>query len=264
MHKLNLPTISVVIAARDASHYLSAALTSLVEQAVPVDQVVVYDDGSSDDTAAIAETFSDQLPGLKVIRGGETVGISTARNRANAAATSDYIAVLDADDLFGPETIRCYLEFLSENPGTDLLYADTRVFEDKLQRRGKARRYPQFSNARQAIRRTLGSPLIPFKHSSMVYRRSAIQELGGYDESLPIKVDVDLFLRFHRDGKKVTKLHRTTSFHRKHSRQISTRRMRGIKAYARLLNTYEPHLLVRGILYSTRIPSELLKMLVRG
>jgi GT2 family glycosyltransferase len=98
----------------------------------------------------------------------------------------------------------------------------------------------------------------------MVYRRSAIEELGGYDESLPIKVDVDLFLRFHRYGKRVAKLHRTTSFHRKHSGQVSTRRLRGIKAYARLLRTYEPDPFVRGLLYSTRIPSELLKMLVRG
>ena len=258
------PTISVAIAARNASDYLGAALKSLVDQAMPVDQVVVYDDGSSDDTAAIAESFSGQLPELKVIRGEETVGISAARNRANAAANSDYIAVLDADDLFGPETIRCYVDYLSENPDTDLLYADTRVFEDRLDRRGKARRYPQFRSARQAIRRTLGSPLIPFKHSSMVYRREAIEKLGGYDESLPIKVDVDLFLRFHQQGMKVAKLHRTTSYHRKHSCQISTRRIRGIKAYIRLLNTYEPDPLVRGMLYSTRIPSELLKMLVRG
>lgn len=258
------PTISVVIAARNASAFIAATLKSLVDQAVPVDQVVVYDDGSSDDTADIAESFSGQLPELTVIRGGTTVGISSARNRANAAANSDYIAVLDADDLFGPEAIRCYVDFLAENPATDLLYADTRVFEDKMNKPGKARRYPQFSSARQAIRRTLGSPLIPFKHSSMVYRRAAIEELGGYDETLPIKVDVDLFLRFHQRGKNVAKLHRTTSYHRKHAHQISTRRMRGIKAYARLLNAYEPHLLVRGFLYSTRIPSELLKMLVRG
>lgn len=264
MRDSSKPTICVVIAARDASDYIGATLSSLIAQSVPVDQVVVYDDGSTDDTADIAEQFVGKLPRLTVLRGGDSLGISAARNRANSASTCDYIAVLDADDLYGPETIRCYVDFLTDNPDTDLLYADTRVFQDKMDKRGKARRYPQFRSARQAIRRTLGSPLIPFKHSSMVYRRSTMTELGGYDESLPIKVDVDLFLRFHTQNKKVAKLHRTTSFHRKHARQISTRRMRGIKAYARLLRTYEPDLLVRGILFSTRIPSEFLKMLVRG
>jgi glycosyltransferase involved in cell wall biosynthesis len=148
MRDLPSPSISVVIAARDASVYLGATLMSLVEQSVPADQVVVYDDGSSDATAEIAERFVDRLPGLTVIRGGESVGISAARNRANAAATSDYIAVLDADDLFGPETIATYSEFLAKRPDTDLAYADTRVYDEGLSGRGKARRYPQFSFAR--------------------------------------------------------------------------------------------------------------------
>ncbi len=261
----NEPTVAVVIAARDASEFIGATLDSLVGQSSKPDQVIVFDDGSTDGTAALARTFGDRLKNLTVIENRDSIGISAARNRANAAVTSDYIAVLDADDLFGPETIQQYSSFLRKSPDTDLLYADTRVFHantDSAQ--GKRRSYPIFRSHRAAIRRTLGSPLVPFKHSSMVYRRAAMEELGGYDETLPIKVDVDLFLRFNSRGMNVEKLNETTSFHRKHDRQISTDRLRGIRAYRRLLKTYEPDPLVRSLLYSTRIPSEFLKLLLRG
>jgi len=261
----NEPTVAVVIAARDASEFIEATLNSLVGQSRKPDQVIVFDDGSTDGTASLARTFGDRLKNLTVIENRESIGISAARNRANAAATTDYIAVLDADDFFGPDTIQQYSCFLCENTDTDLLYADTCVFHAGTDStRGKHRSYPIFSSRRAAIRRTLGSPLVPFKHSSMVYRRAAMEELGGYDETLPIKVDVDMFLRFNARGMNVTKLNETTSFHRKHARQISTDRLRGIRAYQRLLKTYEPDLLVRSLLYSTRIPSELLKMLLRG
>ena len=91
-----------------------------------------------------------------------------------------------------------------------------------------------------------------------------MEAVGGYDETLPIKVDVDLFIRFFKLGMNVEKLNRTTSCHRKHSRQISTKRITGIKAYARLLRAYEPDPFVRGFLFSVRVPSELLKLLIRG
>ena len=103
MRDSSKPTICVVIAARDASEYIGATLSSLIAQSVPVDQVVVYDDGSIDDTAEIAEQFVGKLPRLTVLRGGDSLGISAARNRANSASTCDYIAVLDADDLYGPD-----------------------------------------------------------------------------------------------------------------------------------------------------------------
>ena len=259
------PTIAVAIAARDASRYIGATLESLVAQTELPDQVIVVDDGSTDDTAAISKSYQDRLPNLYVIENSESVGISAARNQANEAATTDYIAVLDADDLFAIDTIEKYVEFVKANPATDLLYAGTQVFQEGSDSSmGKRRSYPIFNSHRAAIRRTLGSPLVPFKHSSMAYRRSAIEELGGYDETLPIKVDVDLFLRFHAHNMRVEKLNETTSFHRKHDRQISTDRLRGLKAYQRLMKTYESDPLVRGILYTTRIPAELLKLLVKG
>lgn len=263
MRELSAPTLAVVIAARDAGNFLGATLDSIAAQSRPPGEVVIYDDGSTDHTAEIARTRAGRIAGLKIIKGAGPVGISAARNRANATVTSDYIAVLDADDLFAPDAVENYLAFLTVHPETDLLYADTRVCDADM-RHGKTRRYPRFGSAREAIRRTLGSPLIPFKHSSIVYRTGAVRAVGGYDETLPIKVDVDLFLRFHARGLRIAKLDRTTSHHRKHRGQISTRRFRGIQAYCHLLRTYESDPFVRGALMAARVPSEFLKMLLRG
>ncbi|MEX2578881.1 MAG: glycosyltransferase [Verrucomicrobiales bacterium] len=257
------PTIAVVVAGRNAADWVGHMLESLAVQTVPPDEVVFYDDASTDGTRAVVEGFRDRLPALTILGGDEPVGIAAARNRGNAAATSDCIAVLDADDFFAPDAIRHYHECLAEHPEADLLYADTVVFhEDPAQ--GRERRYPALLSGRPAVRRTLASPLLPLKHSSVLYSRRAMAALGGYDESYPIKVDVELFLRFLARGRTVVKLDRVTSYHRKHRSQISTRRLDGLVAYRRLLRAYEPNPLVRLMLRSIREPSEFLKYLLRG
>lgn len=259
----SIPKIAVAIAARDASKFIGDTLDSLVRQTVKPYEVIVYDDGSIDGTASIAQQYRSMLENLKVVEGGNPVGISKARNRANAVVQSDFIAVLDADDTYLPDAIQQYSNFLAENPGVDLIYADTQVFDEKMQN-GMPRRYPGFRSDRDAIRKTLGSALIPFKHSSMIYRRKSFEEIGGYDELLPIKVDVDLFLRFYANQKRVLKLDCTTSCHRKHGRQVSAKRLQGMKIYRQLIRVYEPDPLMRWVLMATRMPFEFAKLLVRG
>ena len=263
MRDLTTPSIAVVIAARDAENFIAETLESLVLQSSPPSEVIVYDDGSRDATMEVAKGYRGRLPGLQVLRGEQSLGISAARNRANAVSSSDYLAVLDADDIFPRHTIHRYENFLAEHPETDLLYADTVVCDEELIR-GRERRYPEFATPRDAIRRTLGSPLVPFKHSSMVFRRKALEALGGYDEGLRLKVDFELFLRFLADGRNVAKYNAVASLHRKHQRQVSVDRIGGLGIYQRLIKSYEPNLLVRGFLYSTRFSSEILKLLLKG
>lgn len=253
------PTISVVIAAREAEAHVAECLESLLRQTRVPDQIIFYDDGSADGTVTVARRFLPILHGLEIIEGRTPLGIAAARNKANQGAFGDYIAVLDADDIFAPDAIEAYANRLTERNDIDLLYADTVVFTGSPEE-GRSRTYPSFASPADAISQTLSLPIIPFKHSSMVYRRRAMMEAGGYDESLPIKIDVELFLRFHKSGRNVEKLDHQTSFHRKHHRQISTKRISGIRAYAGLISSYVPNRLKRGALIAYRIPSELAKM----
>ncbi|WP_418276171.1 glycosyltransferase family 2 protein [Isoptericola jiangsuensis] len=98
------PRFTVVVPAKDAGEFLADALTSLTRQVDDPDdlQVVVVDDGSSDDTAQVAGRFTSSLRHLDVITNPEAVGLASARNQGLGIARGRWIAYLDADDWMAP------------------------------------------------------------------------------------------------------------------------------------------------------------------
>ena len=116
MTSLSPSRISVVIPAYNQEAYICDALASLARQKLGKWEleVLVVDDASTDETAALVEGFYDQLPGLKLIRQPENSGVSAARNAGLAAATGEYFTFLDPDDWFAPEHIAALAESLSE------------------------------------------------------------------------------------------------------------------------------------------------------
>lgn len=257
-----VPRIAIAIIARNAEDFLAECLESIATQTDLPDEVIVYDDGSEDSTSTVAREFEDRIPNLVVLGDSKPAGLAAARNRANAAATADYIAVLDADDLFEEGAIRSYREFVRAHPGIDLVYADTLTFASDPGSNRRLR-YPRFRSREAGMRAALAAPRLPFKHSSLLYRRAALEELGGYDESYRLKIDIELFLRFLAAERSFAKLDAPVSFHRRHRGQVSTRRIEGLKAYARLVRAYEPRLLLRGPLFAIRSAAELAKLLLR-
>jgi len=108
----NAHTISSVIPAFNSGHTLRRAIESVLKQTRPADEIIVVDDGSSDDTAEQAAKFSDQI---RLIR-QPNAGASVARNTGIAAATGDWIAFLDADDEWLPDKLKQQVEHLHRNP----------------------------------------------------------------------------------------------------------------------------------------------------
>lgn len=101
---MSTPTVSVILPGKDAEAYVADALTSLTRQLPDAAalEVIMIDDGSTDDTSAVAMSFADRLPGLQVVRNPEAVGLASARNQGLARATGRYVAYLDADDWLVP------------------------------------------------------------------------------------------------------------------------------------------------------------------
>jgi hypothetical protein len=95
------PTISVIIPCHNAAAFIADALRSVLAQTVPALEVLVIDDGSTDDSAKRAEAFG---PPVRVMR-QENRGVSAARNRGLDAARGDWVAFLDADDLWLPNKL---------------------------------------------------------------------------------------------------------------------------------------------------------------
>ena len=104
-------TISAVIPAYNCEKYISRSIDSVLNQTHPVDEIVVVDDGSTDDTAKAIGGYGDKVRYIHQ----QNAGVSASRNAGVEAARGDWIAFLDADDEWSPERIQSQVELLRDN-----------------------------------------------------------------------------------------------------------------------------------------------------
>jgi len=107
----SLPLISVIIAAYNADSYIGASVQSVLRQSHPRLEVIVIDDGSKDATAEIVRAFARQDERVVLLTGHANEGVSAARNRGLTCARGDWVAILDADDLFHENRLELLLTF---------------------------------------------------------------------------------------------------------------------------------------------------------
>ncbi len=167
--------VSVIIPAYNAAATLCAAIESALSQEPAPLEVIVVDDGSTDDTAAVAAAYP-----CHVIT-QQNAGPSAARNRGVSQASGDYFAFLDADDRFLPGKIAAQLEALSAHPEVGFCYTSF------------------LTDSGDSISRPC--PLL----SSILIRREAFWRIGPLDESLRNSEDVDWLMRAADEG--VTPVH---------------------------------------------------------
>lgn len=110
--------VSVVIPARNAAKFLAEAVASVRAQTHPVAEIVVVDDGSTDATVAVAQALGREV---RVIS-QPPAGAAQARNRGAEAATGEWLAFLDADDLWHPEKLARQFAWLAAQPGTEAVF----------------------------------------------------------------------------------------------------------------------------------------------
>ena len=118
-------TVSVVVPAFQASAFLHDSLASIRDQTHPVDEVVVVDDGSTDETRRLALDFATSWPAVTVLS-QPNAGPSAARNTGIAAAAGDFVTFLDADDRMVPERVEVQVDHLERNPGDDIVFGQKR------------------------------------------------------------------------------------------------------------------------------------------
>jgi glycosyltransferase involved in cell wall biosynthesis len=185
-----MPVVSVILAVFDGAPWVGAAIESLLAQTLADLEVIVIDDGSTDTTADVLAGFSD--PRLRVERRARA-GLTRSLNRALELARAPLVARLDADDVALPERLARQCAFLDVNPDVGLVGTWTR--EVDVTGREMAAVCPPADDA--SIRRVL-IRRNPFVHSSVMIRRSALDQAGRYDPSLPVAQDYDLWVRLAR------------------------------------------------------------------
>lgn len=182
------PSVSVIMSVFNGEQFIRDAVNSVLSQTFRDFEFIIIDDGSTDGTAAIIESFDDSR--ITVVH-QRNFGLTKSLNIALSMAKGEFIARQDADDLSIPNRLETQLAFLRENPEISLVGSSVKVID------AEGSELAVFNPPCDAptIRQKLKSYNCLW-HGSVLFRRSCLSVLGGYNEKFTTAQDYDLWLRF--------------------------------------------------------------------
>jgi len=191
------PLVSVIMTVYNCAEYIGEAIESVLIQNYPKFELVIINDGSTDNTKEVISRYDDER--IRYIY-QENGGMSNALNRAIREAKGQYIMPLDADDMMTPDFIASHLQEFKKYPEADLVYSDVLLI-DSSSNPIRVMKKPEYQDRRHMIRDLFraGHPIIPFR---LGIRKSVYDKIGLYDEKLRIGMDYDMIRRFVRAGLK--------------------------------------------------------------
>lgn len=188
--------VSVIMTCYNEGHFVPEAVASIEAQTWVhrVVEIIVVDDGSKDDSVQMLKSFAAMHPLVRIVS-QENKGLPAARNVAIRQARGDYIAILDADDLWLPEKLEKQLTVLDENSSigvsyTDFFYGLLESPEFRERVRCRSLRPGEPNNLENYF--VDDAPMIP---STLVLRRSAIERVGTFDEHFRHGEDNEMCIR---------------------------------------------------------------------
>ena len=240
------PAISVLLPIRNAAATLPACLRSIQSQSFSDFEVVAVDDGSTDGTAGILESFAREDDRVRVITTAAR-GLVAALNEGLGACSATLIARMDADDVIHPERLAAQLDLLGHDLNIGVVGTQVELFGDVEISEG-LREYIRWQNGCVSPDQIATNIYVesPFAHPSVTFRRAVIEQLGGYrDGSFP--EDYELWLRCHASGIRMCKIPRVLLFWRDSPQRASRSDDRYVRnAFDRLRADYlvrDPRLL---------------------
>lgn len=174
------PTVTAAIPVRNGEAYLAEAIESVLAQTRPCEQLIVVDNGSTDRSAEIARGFDAAVELVEEPR----AGVGPARNAALRMARGDFVAFLDADDLWTPEKTELQLAAFAARPELSLVFGHVRQFAD-----------PELSEAERAALRLPAEPQPGAHTGAMMASRSAIEAVGPWPEDVKLSDGLTFLLR---------------------------------------------------------------------
>ena len=181
---MNPPLVSVIIPTFNRAYCVSKSIRSVLAQGEL--ELIVVNDGSKDATAKELASF----PTIQVINLGENHGVSYARNRGLERARGSLICFLDSDDLWEEGKLKAQVQWMQLHPECMAVYTDEIWIRNGV-RVNPMKKHQKYSGDifRQSLSLCIVSP------SSVMLRKSVLDEVGGFDELMPVCEDYDLWLR---------------------------------------------------------------------
>ena len=188
-------TVSVLMGIYNCESTLSAAIESILGQTFSDWELIMCDDGSSDHTYLVASTYAERFSSkIQLMKNERNKGLNYTLNRCLAAASGDYIARMDGDDISYPTRFEEEVSFLDQHPQYALVSTPMVYFDEYGEwGRGSAIEAPE---RRDFIQGT------PFCHAPCMIRKSVMEQLGGYsnDPHTLRAEDYDLWFRLYASG----------------------------------------------------------------
>lgn len=181
--------VSCIVPVFNCERYIERALRSVLEQSVPVDEVLIVDDGSTDDTPKLVERYAERATIIRQANAGP----SAARNTGIRAATGDLICFQDADDEWLKDKLARQLDYLAAHPDVDGCITKIRnIWDESL----------QSERERLQGHRSTQDPL-GYVFQTLLARREVFDTAGLLDESLRTAEDVEWYARTRDRGVRI-------------------------------------------------------------
>lgn len=218
------PRVTVLMAVYNSSKYLHAAIKSILAQKYTDFEFLIINDGSSDTSAAIVESFAD--PRIVFISNPVNQGLTKSLNTGLAKARGDYIARLDADDIALPDRLALQVAYLDQQPEIVCVGGAFEIIDEQ-------------GNLLRTKRHTLDPDLIRFRlitgnqfaHPSVMFRKTVIIAEGGYNEAFRYAQDYELWSRLAHHGLKMANIADPVIQYRTHGDAISAHELTIWTAY---------------------------------
>jgi len=207
MHESNLPLISCIVPVYNGERYLRETLDSIFSQTYRPLEIIVADDGSNDGTAPIVASYGDRIQYLKQ----ENAGASAARNLGLERARGEFIAFLDADDLWHAEKLQRQMACFQARPDLELCITHVQNFW-----------IPELAVEAEKYRdHRLSKPTPGFSVATLLAKRSAFDRIGRFDRTLKHADKTEWFLRARTNGAAIELLPDVLLYRRIHQTNVS-------------------------------------------
>ncbi len=190
-----MPAVSVITPAYNVAPFIRATLDSVLAQTFQDWEVVVVDDGSTDESATIAAEYASREPRVRLLR-QENRGLAGARNTALQAARGDFLTLLDSDDIWEPGFLAAQLAIFEQYPDTGLVTGSARLFGGPF-------------DGRLARPEVPGAPVVTLEEMiadetaifiMTTFRRQVVESIGVFDAAKRRSEDWDYWLRAVQAG----------------------------------------------------------------
>jgi glycosyltransferase involved in cell wall biosynthesis len=214
------PRVSVIVPVFNGERFLGDAIESALSQDLPPAEVIVVDDGSEDGSAEVAASFDE----VALIPHERNLRQPQARNSGIEAATGEYLAFLDADDMMAPGRLSSQVSHLEETPDLGAVLGRQEVLREEgspdptfiLDPTSVIAEEPGVASLREDM------PIHPhFPPMSMTARREAFEQIGGFDTHLELSEDVDWIFRAWEAGLRLATIDRVVLIRRVHDANLT-------------------------------------------